>query len=130
MDLPGFLRPYLVRQQEAQALRRAEATSWHDLGLVVDRGDGGPCNPDTISSAWYALCRRRGLPPIRFHDLRHAHATLMLLQGVHPKVVSERLGHASVGITLDTYSHVLPTMQAEAARAFDHLFGTERSVPA
>ena len=76
------------------------------------------------------LCRRRGLPPIRFHDLRHAHATLMLLQGVHPKVVSERLGHASVGITLDTYSHVLPTMQAEAARAFDHLFGTDRSVPA
>ena len=52
VDLPGFLRPYLVRQQEAQALRRAEATSWHDLGLVVDRGDGGPCNPDTMSSAW------------------------------------------------------------------------------
>ena len=59
---------------------------------------------------------------MRFHDLRHAHATLMLLQGVHPKVVSERLGHASVGITLDTYSHVLPTMQTEAVRAFDELF--------
>ena len=56
------------------------------------------------------------------HDLRHAHATLMLLQGVHPKVVSERLGHASVGITLDTYSHVLPSMQSEAVRAFDQLF--------
>jgi integrase len=48
------------------------------------------------------------LPHVRFHDLRHAHATLMLLQGVHPKIVSERLGHASIGITLDTYSHVLP----------------------
>jgi integrase len=65
---------------------------------------------------------RAGLPHVRFHDLRHAHATLMLLQGVHPKVVSERLGHASIGITLDTYSHVLPEMQAEAARAFDDLF--------
>jgi integrase len=54
--------------------------------------------------------------------LRHAHATLMLLQGVHPKIVSERLGHASIGITLDTYSHVLPSMQSEAVKAFDELF--------
>ena len=65
---------------------------------------------------------RAGLPHVRFHDLRHAHATLMLQQGVHPKIVSERLGHASIGITLDTYSHVLPAMQSEAARAFDELF--------
>jgi integrase len=68
------------------------------------------------------VLKRSGLPHVRFHDLRHAHATLMLLQGVHPKVVSERLGHASVGITLDTYSHVLPTMQTEAVKAFDDLF--------
>jgi integrase len=63
-----------------------------------------------------------GLPKVRFHDLRHGHATLMLLQGVHPKVVSERLGHASVAITLDLYSHVLPSMQSSAAQAFDELF--------
>ena len=63
-----------------------------------------------------------GLPPVRFHDLRHGHATIMLLQGVHPKVVSERLGHSSIGITLDIYSHVLPSMQAQAASAFDSLF--------
>jgi integrase len=62
------------------------------------------------------------LPHVRFHDLRHAHATLMLLQGVHPKIVSERLGHASIGITLDTYSHVLPGIQGEAASVFDELF--------
>jgi integrase len=124
VDLPAFLRPYLARQIEAQARRRSDAASWQDLDLVVDRGDGGPCNPDSMSSAWWGLCRKRGLPPVRFHDLRHAHATLMLLQGVHPKVVSERLGHASIGITLDTYSHVLPTMQAEAVLAFDQLFPT------
>jgi integrase len=59
--------------------------------------------------------RAAGLPPIRLHDLRHSHATLALLAGVHPKVVSERLGHASIGITLDTYSHAIPALQEDAA---------------
>jgi integrase len=75
-----------------------------------------------LDYGWYRFAKRSGLPHVRFHDLRHAHATLMLLQGVHPKVVSERLGHASIGITLDTYSHVLPTMQADAVRAYDEPF--------
>jgi integrase len=60
-----------------------------------------------------------GLPGLGIHDLRHGHATLMLGQGVHPKVVSERLGHASIKITLDTYSHVLRGLQAAAAEALD-----------
>jgi integrase len=59
----------------------------------------------------------------RFHDLRHTHATLMLGEGVHPKIVSERLGHATIGITLDTYSHVLPNLQEESARKLDALLG-------
>ena len=79
-------------------------------------------NPDTLSSGWARFLRANALPPVRFHDLRHAHATFMLLKGIHPKVVSERLGHASIGITLDIYSHVLPSMQTEAARAIDELF--------
>jgi integrase len=62
-----------------------------------------------------------GLPDIRFHDLRHTSATLLLSQGVHPKVVQERLGHSQISITLDTYSHVLPTLQVEAASKFDKL---------
>ena len=65
------------------------------------------------------LLRREGLPPIRFHDLRHTPATLMLTAGVNPKVVSEMLGHTSVAITLDRYSHVMPTMQADAVRRLD-----------
>ena len=67
------------------------------------------------------------LPHIRFHDLRHTHATLMLKQGIHPKIVSERLGHASVAITLDTYSHVIPGLQEAAAERFDMLFESSRT---
>jgi len=62
---------------------------------------------------------REGRLSCRIHDLRHTHATMLLRQGVHPKVVSERLGHASIGITLDTYSHVMPGMQEEAAEKID-----------
>jgi len=123
--LPGILRPYLLRARAGQHRRRRHlGEAWVDLDLVVDRGDGGYLHPGTLSSGWATFVRRTGLPKVRFHDLRHAHATLMLLQGVHPKIVSERLGHASIGVTLDLYSHVLPSMQTEAVRAFDELFVT------
>jgi len=123
--LPQFIRTYLARQREDQARRRIElGARWHDLDLVVDAGDGSPLHPSKISSRWGKFLRQAGLPHLRFHDLRHAHATLMLRKGVHPKIVSERLGHASIGITLDTYSHVLPSMQQQAADAFDELFPT------
>ena len=131
--LPEFLKPYLERQRRDQERRRdRDPEGWQDTDLVVDAGDGSPMRPDWLSQAWVRLIRRAGLPAIRFHDLRHGHATLMLLQGVHPKVVSERLGHSSIGITLDIYSHVLPSMQAQAASAFDSLFepATEASAPA
>ncbi len=65
--------------------------------------------------------RKAGLPHIRFHDLRRTHATLLLKAGIHPKIVSERLGHANIGITLDTYSHVLPGLQKAAAERFDEM---------
>ena len=68
--------------------------------------------------------KKVGLPRIRFHDLRHTAATLMLSLGVHPKIVQERLGHANIAMTLDTYSHVLPTMQREAADKMDRLLAT------
>jgi len=127
--LPDFLTPYLERQQVSQAARRANLGPelWLPGDLLIDRGDGGPVNPDTLSTGWARFLRAHKLPPVRFHDLRHAHATMMLTQGVHPKVVSERLGHASIGITLDIYSHVLPTLQQEAAQAFDRLFPNDSS---
>ena len=92
-----------------------------DDALVFAQLDGRPLLPDTVTHAWINLVRRSGLKPIRLHDARHSHASLMLKQGVHPKIVQERLGHASIQITLDTYSHVAPGLQQAAAEGFDRL---------
>jgi integrase len=81
--------------------------------------DGG----NFLRSTHYPQMARAGLPRLRFHDMRHTAATLMLEQGVHPKVVAERLGHATVNVTLNVYSHVTPTMQREAAATLDRLLG-------
>ena len=89
--------------------------------LVFSTSEGGPLRPNTVSRAWTALASRAGVRVIRLHDARHTHASLMLKQGVHPKIVQERLGHASVQITLDTYSHVAPGLQEAAAEGFDKL---------
>lgn len=87
----------------------------------------GKIIPDiTIYKAFIRVSKQASLPRIRFHDLRHTHATLLLQQGVHPKVVSERLGHSSIAMTLDTYSHVIPSMQKEAAAALDHITANEK----
>lgn len=83
------------------------------------RTDGSPLDPRSVSHAFMALIKKSDLPRIRLHDLRHSHATQLLRQGIHPKAVSERLGHSTVGITLDVYSHVLPGMQEEAAQRID-----------
>ena len=88
--------------------------------FVYTRQDGAPMQPRSLSQMW-ASCSTH-LPRIRFHDLRHAHATHMLSAGVHPKVASERLGHSKVGITLDLYSHVLPGMQEDAAARVDEAY--------
>ena len=82
---------------------------------------GTPINPSNLRRTWLQIQRAARIEGLRFHDLRHTCATLMLQQGTHPKIVSERLGHASIGITLDTYSHVLPGIQAQAAAQLDQL---------
>lgn len=92
---------------------------WTDKGLVFTNPTGGPVDPSGLTRRFARLLKAADLPSVRFHDLRHTHASLMLRQGVHPKIVSERLGHATVGITLDTYSHVLPGLQEAAARQLD-----------
>ena len=88
-------------------------------GLVFSNPDGRPLRPNSVSRAFERIVKSLGFEGIRFHDLRHTHATLMLQQGIHPKIVSERLGHSSVAITLDIYSHVLPGLQEAAAHRFE-----------
>jgi integrase len=99
--------------QLEERLRLGEA--WKDNGLVFTHEDGSPIAPRLLSSWFAQLSRDAGLPRIRLHDVRHSYATASLVAGIPTKVVSERLGHASIAITLDTYSHVLPNMQEEAA---------------
>jgi len=106
---------------EEQAQRILLGKSLDDGDLVFCHPDGSPLDPGTVTHTFARVITEAGLSRIRFHDLRHTHATLMLKQGVHPKIVSERLGHASVAITLDTYSHVLPGLQEAAAERFDML---------
>ena len=78
----------------------------------------------TVTHAWIKLVRQSGLNSIRLHDARYSHASLMLKQGIHPKIVQERLGHANIAVTLDTYSHVAPGLQEAAAKRFDEAFTT------
>ena len=90
----------------------------HTDSYVFAKPDGSPIHPDLISQTFERLLAKLDLPRVRLHDLRHTHATILLQQGINPKVVSERLGHASVSFTMDVYKHVLPGMQAQAAATF------------
>jgi len=87
--------------------------------LVFSRYDGSPLDPSTVSHTFADIVTKSGLKNVRFHDLRHAHASLMLRTGANPKVISERLGHSSIAITMDIYSHVMPGLQEEAAIRFE-----------
>jgi integrase len=108
----GALRAHRSRQLEE---RLAWGEGYQDPGLVFTSEDGGPLHPQSFSGSFERHVRASGLPPIRLHDLRHTYATIALGAGMHPKVVSERLGHASITITLDTYSHVIPWLDKQEA---------------
>jgi integrase len=99
--------------------RLAAGSEWVDSDVVFATHAGRPLHASFVLGAFRAMCVRAGVPRIRFHDLRHTAATLLLGRGVHPKIVSEMLGHSTIAITLDLYSHVTPTMQRDAAVVLD-----------
>jgi integrase len=107
---------YRLKQEQA---RRLLGKPLAPTDLVFSHPDGRPFRPNSVTRALQVIAESIGLKGIRLHDLRHAHATILLQQGVHPKIVQERLGHSSVATTLDIYSHVLPGLQEAAARRFD-----------
>jgi len=102
-----------------------------DDDLVFCHDDGTPLLPNSVSHAWIKLVRKVGLNGVRFHDCRHTHASLLLGQKVHPKIVQDRLGHSSIQTTLDLYGHVAPSLKEDAAKAFDRAFseGMKKVLP-
>lgn len=117
-SLAILLREHRTKQEND---RRLLGRPLVPTDLVFSHPDGRPLRPTSVTRAFRAIAHSLGLEGVRLHDLRHAHATLMLQQGIHPKIVSERLGHSSVAITLDIYSHVLPGLQEAAARRFEEV---------
>jgi integrase len=108
----AVLRAHRRRQAERQL---AAGSAWVETGRVFTREDGSHLHPDVLSKRFDRWVRRAGLPRITFHGLRHTWATMAMEKGIHTKVVSERLGHANISVTLDIYSKVRPAMDAHAA---------------
>ena len=127
MRLPHSAVAALLRHQEFQEVERARADgSWRDYGLVFPNTLGVYADYTNLMPRHFKpLLKKAGLPNIRFHDLRHTCATLLFTRGVHPKIVSEMLGHSSVSITLDVYSHVIPGIGDAAALAMEDALGDD-----
>ena len=114
--------PAKVAVAELRAWRARQAEELLRLGddtFICAGEDGQPVQPQSLTPAWHRFLAGAKLPRLRFHDLRHWHATHLLGSGVHPKIASERLGHATFGLTLDIYSHVIPGMQEDAVARID-----------
>jgi len=127
IHLPGVvvtaLREHRLRQLEE---RLAAGGAWQEWDLVFATTIGTPMDARNVSRAFADLLQRAGLPRIRFHDLRHSAATLMLAQGVDARTIMATLGHSTIGITMNTYAHVLPAMQRDAADRMDAMLGGAR----
>jgi len=125
--LPQMAVDALTRRQKQVATDKifigADLYKSHDLVFCTNAG--APLDPSGLSRRFKRIATKVNAPKLRFHDLRHTHATMLLSQGVHPKVVQERLGHESINITLDTYSHVLPGMQEDAVAKMELALGFE-----
>ena len=122
ISLPGITVDALKLHRVEQAeLMLSLGAGWNEDGLVCMKNAGDPITPDTLTSNFKNMIKRTGLPLIRLHDLRHTHATQLLKAGVHPKIAQERLGHATIAVTLDLYSHVMPGMQEDAAMKVDRV---------
>ncbi|SHJ82393.1 site-specific integrase [Desulfofundulus thermosubterraneus] len=125
IPLDAFTVEVLKRHRKKQIeIHLKKGPEWQGHGLVFCTDRGRPLYHSEVRSALTRLAHRAKVTPLRFHDIRHTHATFLLRKGIHPKIVAERLGHSSIKITLDTYSHVLPDTQAEAVKAIEGMLQT------
>lgn len=120
--MPASITAALKNHRERQELERpAELRDWNPMCLVFTRPDGLPLDGTVITHQFHRLLDEAGLPQRRFHDLRHSCATLLLAQGVPARVVMEVLGHSQIGITMNTYAHVIPELRRDAADRMETL---------
>jgi len=127
IQLPAFAVSALHEQRRAQGeLQVAAASTWLENDLVFSGPIGGPIPPGSVTRRFGALLGAAGLGRLRFHDLRHAAATVMLAQGVELRVISETLGHSSLGMTADVYAGVVPALGRAAAARMDEALGGAR----
>lgn len=123
LPLPMKVERALARHAERQEEERAAwGEGWNAAGLVFPSEAGTPIEPRNLVRHFKTLLQRADLPNIRFHDLRHECATVLISQGVHPRIVMEIMGHSQISVTMNTYGHVLPETQREAARLLDQLY--------
>lgn len=113
----------VLRQAKLQYMNNAFSygVGFQNMGFVISKKDGSPMKPDSMTQKWERFLEKYDLPKIRLHDLRHSNATALIMAGVNPRVVQQRLGHSDVNITLNTYTHVLPEMDMEAAEKLDSI---------
>ena len=123
IELPAVaieaLKEHCVNQEK---VRIKAGERWNERGIVFTNKYGSFLRPDTVLDTFHQLLKDAGLPPMRFHDLRHSAATILFVAGVNPKVIQELLGHSKISMTLEIYSHVLPSMQQEATSKMDEVF--------
>lgn len=118
LTLINILKEYKIEQE---TIKNRLGDNYNNLNLVCSQTDGNPIHPTRLNHKFKDLLAENNLPPIRFHDLRHSHASLLLKEHVEPKVISERLGHSNINITLDIYSHVYEETNMEVANTFDEI---------
>ena len=124
---PSATQVLREHREKTTTERLLDGSLLRDSDLVFSRSDGSPIRPNTITRAWSGLAKQCGIAASRLHDARHTHASIMLKAGIHPRIVQERLGHSTIAITLDTYSHVSPGLQEAAAKRFDEALQLEHN---
>ncbi len=125
IHLPEAACAALEQRRQRQCLERQASKRWLQTGLVFTTPHGAPVGPGVVNRALARALQDAGLPRIRVHDLRHSTATMHLEAGTHPKVVQDLLGHSTVLLTLDTYSHVIPALHEQAAQTMDRLLNLD-----
>ena len=124
LTIPQFALDALLAHRARQEREKAVAGKrWKETGFVFTTTIGTPLDGPTVSRQFRRLLEQAGFRPMRFHDLRHVCASLLLSQGTHPRLVMEMLGHSTISVTMNTYSHVIPPLRNEVANQMDKVLG-------